>query len=175
MKSATGYVLAAAALIAGLPLDVGYSQSAGSAPSTRETAVEKLAWMAGGWEGELFGSRVEEHWMRPRAGVMTGMFRMQMRSGALQELLTIAEEEGTAVLRLRHFTPQLAPLDEDALVFRLKEGREGVAVWENPAAEHVFRITYRSDGPDRLYVRLDLHEKEGDRAEEATWTRIQCD
>lgn len=168
-------VLASAVLIAGLLLEAGYSQVSGSAPASRGTTVEKLAWMAGGWEGELFGSRVEEHWMRPRGGNMTGMFRMQTRSGPLQELLTIAEEDGAAVLRLRHFTPQLAPLDDDALVFRLKESRARYAVWENPEAEHVYRITYRSDGPDRLHVRLDLHGKDEDKAEEATWTRIKCD
>lgn len=113
--------------------------------------------------------------MRPCDGSLTGMFRMQMRGGPLQELLTIALEDGVAVLRLRHFTPRLAPLDDEALAFRLKESREGYAVWENPEGEHVYRITYRSDGPDRLRVRLDLHEKDGDKAEEATWTRIKCD
>ncbi|MHC5019575.1 MAG: DUF6265 family protein [Planctomycetota bacterium] len=59
------------------------------------TDLEKLWWMAGTWEGDLFKARFQEHWMRPRGGVMLGTGRL-IRDGqaVFTEFLRIRQEGG---------------------------------------------------------------------------------
>ncbi|HEX2445685.1 MAG TPA: DUF6265 family protein, partial [Vicinamibacterales bacterium] len=76
-------------------------------------AIADMAWLAGRWVGEALGGASEEIWSEPRAGAMMGMYRL-VRDGKpiFYELLTIVEENGTLMLRLKHFNADLTGWEE---------------------------------------------------------------
>lgn len=90
--------------------------------------IADAAWIAGHWVGAGLGGVVEEIWSPPRDGVMMGVFRA-MKDGKtiFYEIMTIAEEGGSLVLRLKHFHADLKGWEEkDKFVeFKLvaKEGK----------------------------------------------------
>ena len=70
--------------------------------------IEDVSWIAGAWESEALGGFVEEVWSNPRAGTMMGMFRATRENDIrFYELLAIAEEGGSLILRIKHFNPDL--------------------------------------------------------------------
>lgn len=125
------------------------------APAAR---VEQLAWLTGVWRGEGLGGEVEEVWATPSAGVMIGGFQLNREGApAFYEFLTIAEDEGSLVLRLKHFDPPLSSWEEkeDFVAFPL------VAIEERAA---FFRgLTYRLED-DRLHIFLAM--RQGDESRE---------
>ena len=83
---------------------VRLADGAASPPAT----LGGMAWLAGSWTGEGLGGQVEEIWSPAQAGAMMGMFRL-LRDGqtAFYELMTLVEENGSLVLRVKHFNPDL--------------------------------------------------------------------
>jgi len=83
---------------------VRLADGAASPPAT----LDGMAWLAGSWTGEGLGGQVDEIWSPPQAGAMMGMFRL-LREGktAFYELMTLVEENGSLVLRVKHFNPDL--------------------------------------------------------------------
>ena len=75
--------------------------------------IADVAWLAGEWVGEGLGGTLDESWTAPQGGVMLGMFRL-LRDGkpVFYELLTLSEHEGSVVLRLKHFNPDLTGWEE---------------------------------------------------------------
>ena len=70
--------------------------------------IEQMAWLAGGWEGGGLEGWAEEIWSRPLAGAMMGMFRLTKEDRPqFFELLCIAEESGSLLLRIKHFHADL--------------------------------------------------------------------
>jgi hypothetical protein len=82
-------------------------------------ALGRIAWMAGHFRGELLGGVGEEHWCAPSTGSMMGVFKL-IKEGAVvfYEILTISEEDGSLVLRIKHFSPDLASWEEKEECFR---------------------------------------------------------
>lgn len=75
--------------------------------------VEDMAWLAGHWWGEDMDGLSEEIWSAPRAGAMMGMYRFIKKDKTVfYELMTILEENGSIVLRLKHFNPVLKGWEE---------------------------------------------------------------
>lgn len=73
-------------------------------------SVAKLAFLAGTWAGEVGGDPVEETWSAPAGDSIIGMFRwMSKGKTTLWEALSIRDEDGKAVLRLRHFDAKFDP------------------------------------------------------------------
>jgi len=77
-----------------------------------------MNWLAGHWVGQALGGVSEEIWSPPKAGSMMGMYRL-MRDGkpVFYELLTIVEENGSLVLRLKHFNADLTGWEEKNKTF----------------------------------------------------------
>lgn len=88
---------------------VRLDSGATSPPAT----LAEMAWLTGSWQGEGLGGVVEEIWSPPSAGAMVGAFRL-VRNGttAFYELMTLVEHEGSLVLRLKHFNPDLTGWEE---------------------------------------------------------------
>lgn len=130
-----------------------------SPPATLEAA----AWLAGFWTGTGLGGVSEEMWTAPAAGAMLGTFRL-IKEGkpVFYEFLTLVEHEGSLLLRLKHFNPDLTGWEEkaDSLSFRLlKHGPDEIAF---------DGLTFRRDGNDRLHIFLAFrNRKEGPVREEA--------
>ncbi|MCG6927288.1 MAG: DUF6265 family protein [Acidobacteria bacterium] len=143
-----------------------FARSAGApAPSA---AVEDMAWMAGHWMGEALGGTAEEIWSPPRGGAMMGMFRL-VKDGetVFYELMTIVPEDGSLVLRLKHFNADLTGWEEKekTVDFPLVAVADG--------AFHFDGLSFRPDGEDHLRVHLAMHGKDGTTREETfVYTRV---
>lgn len=83
-------------------------QQSAAAPSPTKATLSDMAWLEGRWRGE-WGTRIAEQlWTGPRAGVMTGVFRLVENDKVLViELFTIAEKPEGLSFYLRHFTSEL--------------------------------------------------------------------
>lgn len=73
-----------------------------------EITIDDFAWMAGHWQGEAFGGVAEDIWAPPRGGAMIGLFRSTNDKGvSFYEIITLGEQDGVFMMRLKHFTPEL--------------------------------------------------------------------
>jgi hypothetical protein len=111
-------------------------------PMAQEVSAEDLAFLAGHWRGELGDSVIEETWLPPVAGNLTGVFRMTGKDKVdLVEIMTLTETDGGVDYRLRHFDTALTPwaseadgpivgttvlIDEDSVRFNMSDPDTGV-------------------------------------------------
>jgi hypothetical protein len=139
------------------------SPGAQSPPAT----LAEVKWLAGHWTGPALGGVSEEIWSPPQAGSMMGMYRL-VKDGkpVFYELITIVEQQGSLLLRLKHFHPDLRGWEEkDKTVdFRLVAVRDG--------AVHFEGMSFHPRG-DTLTVYLAIGQKDGTLREEAfSYTRV---
>ena len=109
--------------------------------------LAQMDWLVGQWTGTgIGGAPAMESWLPPSGGTMVGSFVQESGEGAIRftEHLYLMEEEGTLVLRLKHFNPDLTGWEEKdgMLTFRL------IAVEE--CAAYFRSLTLRCDGDDGL-------------------------
>ncbi len=108
--------------------------------------LDDLSWLIGRWTGMNGADLVEEVWSEPAGGAMLGMFRW-IRDGAswFYEIITIAQEENTLVMRLKHFSPDLKGWEEkDAVTqFVLVAAGPQEAVFLQQAVENPPWLVYR--------------------------------
>lgn len=114
-------------------------------------SLEQMDWLVGQWSGEgIGGEPAMESWLPPSGPTMVGTFVQQTagEDGAPEIMFTehmyLMEEEGTLVLRLKHFNADLSGWEEKdgMLAFRL------VAI--EPCAAYFHALTLRCDGEDGL-------------------------
>ena len=120
-----------------------------------EATIGDVYWLAGSWLGEGFGGTVEEVWSTPRAGGMMGMFQMIGDEGVIfYEMCQIVEENGSLVLKLKHFNSDLTGWEtrEETVDFPLVK-IEGKTAWFSG-------LTYQREG-DILKVWVALEQKDG--------------
>lgn len=144
----------------GLPADA-------ERPKATLTAV---SWLAGGaWRGDGMGGIAEEQWSAPAGGQMMGMFR-QLKPGtggseavSFYEFLTLVEREGSLVLKLKHFNPDLTGWEdkEKFVTFRLAR--------VTPDAVYFDGLTFRRDAPNQLSIFLALRDSKTGELSEATF------
>jgi hypothetical protein len=97
---------------------MSFNDSLGS-PSADLRAV---AWISGHWRGEAFGGTTEEVWTPPLGGTMMCAFKLVVEGRVtFYELVTIAEEDSSLIMRLKHFHPDLKgwELQNETQNFRL--------------------------------------------------------
>jgi hypothetical protein len=131
--------------------------------------IDDMAWLEGRWVGEGLGGFVEEIWSPPRSGVMIGMFRL-LRDGdpVFYEILTLVEEEGSLLLRLKHFHPDLRGWEEkdQTVDFRFVTKQDGRIRFSG--------LTFRPEG-DELTMFLAIRRKDGTfREETLRFRRASC-
>jgi hypothetical protein len=120
-----------------------------------------VAWLAGHWVGPALGGEAEEIWSPPKAGSMMGMYRLVRGDKVIfYELLTLAQEGGSLVLRLKHFNPDLTGWEEKqkTVDFRLVGLGEGVVQFEG--------MSLHREGDGKLTVYLAIEGKDGAQREE---------
>lgn len=117
-------------------------------------SISDVTWLAGRWVGEGLGAAVEEAWLPPAGGTMSGVFRL-IRDGevAFYELVTLAEVEGSLVLRLKHFGPMLQGWEarDESVSFPLVRRGDGVLWFDG--------LTIRRVGEDRMRIWVALEEE----------------
>lgn len=131
--------------------------------------VEDMAWLAGHWVGEALGGTVEEIWSPPRGGAMMGMFRLVKDAETVfYELMTIVPENGSLVLRLKHFNADLTGWEEkeDTVDFPL------VKVADD--AFHFDGLSFRPEGNDGVRIHLAMRGEDGTVREETfAYSRVR--
>ena len=133
-------------------------------PATPARAVATLAdfqWLIGEWDGTGLGGETQEMWSPPAGGAMMGMFR-QLKGGQLvfYEFLTLVERDGSVVLRLKHFHPDLTGWEEKAQVLEFP-------LISLTATQATFNaMTFTHETSDAFSVRLRLKDKSGSVREE---------
>lgn len=122
--------------------------------------LENVAWIAGHWRGEALGGTVEEVWTPPLGPSMMASFKL-VAGGEVKfyELCTLTEENGSLVLRLKHFHSDLKGWEEkdETVDFPLLEIGPGIAVFDGLRFERV------SD--DEMNVVVATEDREGRRDE----------
>ena len=103
-------------------------------------ALDQMDWLVGQWSGTgIGGAPAMESWLPPTGPTMVGTFVQTSDEGGIQfsEILYLMEEEGTLVLRLKHFNADLTGWEEKdgMLTFRL------VAI--EPCAAYFHALTLR--------------------------------
>lgn len=120
-----------------------------------EATLADISWLAGHWAAPALGGEAEEIWSPPKAGSMMGMYRL-VRDGrpVLYELLTLVEEGGSLILRLKHFGPDLTGWEEKekTVDFRLVSVGEGSVHFEG--------MSFHREGDGKLNVYLAV-ERQG--------------
>jgi uncharacterized protein YijF (DUF1287 family) len=138
-----------------------YRGPAGAAGASSPPArIEDIAWIAGAWRCSALGGTAEETWSAPAGGSMMGMFRLYGEDGvSFYELMTISEQDGTLVLRLKHFAADLTGWEEkdETVIFPL------VAV--TPSAVQFDGLTFRREGDGGLRVFVSTEGRDGTRRE----------
>ena len=132
-----------------------------------KASVEEMAWLTGNWVGEAFGGLAEDIWSEPLGGAMVGIFRSVVEGEVgFYELFTISEKEGSLVMRLKHFSPELLGWEEKNEVqeFRLVKIDKGSAWFEG--------FTILKSGKDKQKIFLAMERADGSvREMEFNYTR----
>lgn len=106
-------------------------------------------WLAGQWSGEgIGGAKAHESWLPPSGDTMVGTFVQEAADGGIMftEHMYLMEQDGSLVVRLKHFDPDLTGWEEkDGMVtFRLLAAE--------PCALYFNALTYRCDGEGDMVV-----------------------
>ncbi len=132
----TYLVLAAALTAAQAPAQ------APAAPAPSHT-IATVAWLAGCWTSQTDTRQYDELWMKPAGGSMFGMSRTVARARTVaSEALQLREENGAVFYIAK-------PSSQPEARFKLEEGRDGYARFENPEHDFPQIVTY-SLAPDGL-------------------------
>jgi hypothetical protein len=154
-------VLAAAAI------GVLFALAAHSGFASEMEPLQSLSWMAGTWAGEAGGTATEEVWISPKGGLMLGLHRDVAAGKAVSfEFLRI---EATADGIVYFASPRGAP----PTPFRLVEGKEGRAVFENPKHDFPVRILYWLGLDDSLHARIEGPGQKP-KAHEWVWRKVSA-
>ena len=141
--------------------------------SSPAAKIADVAWLAGYWRGPGLGGECEEIWSLPAGDRMQGIFTLS-RDGALtfSEAMTLVEEEGSLVLKVKHFTPEFVAWEEkeDYVSFPLVKPAENEAWFRG--------LTFRRKGADGLSIYIVLksgderteHELKLERVQPAAWS-----
>lgn len=152
-----------------LALAVGLSAGPALAAETMAGAPAKIApgrladaeWLVGHWVGEGLGGKLDEVYLPPAGGALSGTFRLVKDGKVLfYELMTLVERDGGLVYRLKHFGPDLAGW----------EGQEAAATQEFPLVKlepgvlWFGGMTLRRTGPDAMTIWVLIEEKRSGKA-----------
>ncbi len=125
---------------------------------TQSHKIGELAWLAGRWQGAMPNGWFEEYWTEPRAGMMTGMFRMIGPDGktVVLEFEQIIETPAGIELRFKRFSSDLEPREESKqpMTLRLERLDAETAVFVDPTPDQPkenqpHRIVLRRKGDDQ--------------------------
>lgn len=127
------------------PNTLSYDSLAGSP----NASIDQVSWVSGHWQGEAFGGIAEEIWSEPMGGSMMFVFRLvNDNKVSFYETGGIIEENGSLVLKLKHFDAQFHGWEEkdETVDFKL------VKLEGNKAYFDDFTIEKISEDEINMYV-----------------------
>lgn len=126
-----------------------------------KASIADASWLAGSWRGTGLGGISEETWSQPDAGIMVGTYRL-LKDGkpVFYEMLWLMEVEGTLILRLKHFSPDLVGWEE-------KDKSVDFTFVKKDAKRMYFSgLTFERVSKDDLNIYLALRQRDGTLKEE---------
>jgi hypothetical protein len=132
--------------------------------ATPRATLADFAWLEGRWQGE-WGPRIaEQEWFAPKAGVMTGQFRLVENDKTLViELLALVDKPQGINFYFRHFTPDLVPWEKtSATVLNLASLDAKRSEFENPVNGLPKRASLIRMDADTFVSRSEIIPDEGD-------------
>jgi hypothetical protein len=146
-----------------------------AAAAARPTLAD-FAWLEGHWRGD-WGPRVAEQvWMAPKAGMMTGLFRLVEGDRTLVlEMFTLVEKPDGINFYFRHFTPELVPWEKgDATLLTLVSADAKKIEFENPVNGQPKRAILLRVDADTYTARSEIVPEQGDmQVIEITYHRVK--
>ncbi len=138
--------------------------------SVAPATIKDVAWLYGRWGGAAFGGRCEETWSKPKAGAMIGMYRLlNDHKPVFYELMSLSEEEGGLLLRIKHFNPDLTGWEEK------ETSVEFPLVSFTATTLHFRGLTFRRISTNEIAVYLAMRLKDGSFKEETfTYRRLDA-
>ena len=115
-----------------------------------------VAWLQGHWRGPGLGGISEEFWMEPSGGAMPGVFRTVTDGEVIfYEMFALTEHEGSLVLRLKHFNPDMTGWEdkEEMVRFRLAHVEAGLIQFNS--------LTYRLETEDSMRIHVAVRQRDG--------------
>ncbi|MFG0275256.1 MAG: DUF6265 family protein [Phycisphaerales bacterium] len=148
--------------------------------TTERFTLEDVAFIAGHWEGPLFGGHAEEVWLAPDGGTMLGMFRLvsKNREGAERtsviEYLLFTQTDDGVTFRFKHFRTDYTTWETgEPLTFDLVEAGDNSAVFASDIQSQPDRMTFRIDAEGKLRVLVEGEENGKRDAFEAVYSRVE--
>ena len=131
-----------------------------------KASIQSLQWLHGEWFGEGLGGTCEEIWSSARAGSMVGTFRLIKDGKQLfSEYMEIVEQEGTILLRLKHFGSDFVGWEE-------KDQHVTFKLVKVTGDTHYFDgLTYRRLDENTMEVFVVISSDNGSREEKFTYHR----
>lgn len=180
LRDTTFVIVLARALAAGAALVCVLAPSTPPLAAQEARTIDDLSWIAGHWRGDgapLGGGTIEEGWLAPSGGSMSGVFRLVSgppdERARVFELLLLEEEDGEVFYRFKHVGPGWRAWEEEPLEYRLVDLEGRRAVFRTTSATPIERapmgFAYRRPTDDRLEVVIEGWE--GERLE-LTLTRV---
>lgn len=115
---------------------------------SQTTGLHSVAWLSGDWESVTPNGLVEERWTAPAGSMMVGM------SHASRDGKTRSFEYLRLELRGGDIFYIASPNAKKVAEFKLVEATPDRLVFEG-GDDHVQRVSYRRDGPDKVTARID--------------------
>ena len=102
--------------------------------------LSDIHWIQGHWRGVAFGGITEELWTPPLGNSMMCAFKLTVENEVkFYELVTIVEENGTLIMRLRHFDGKMIGWEakDEPLDFKLVQITDGKVYFDEFTFERV--------------------------------------
>jgi hypothetical protein len=132
-----------------------------------KATIQDMKRLAGTWHGEGLGGTVEEVYSQAQDGTMMGMFRfLEKGKTVFYELITVLEEKGTLIVKLKHFNANLSGWEEkDKTV-------DFPFVKKDKNRMYFAGQTFEFIGKNKLIIYVAMHDKDGKVSEESfSYTR----
>lgn len=118
-------------------------------------AIEQLGWLAGHWQGDHEGGRLDEQWMAPGGGTMMCVSRLIVGGKTASAEFMLVEERVDGV-----YLTIILPRSGRRELMRVARMGGDEVVFEHTDGEKRERLTYRQEGDGSLLVLLEK-EREG--------------
>lgn len=126
-----------------------------------KATIQDMKWLSGTWEGTGLGGTVEEIYSEAKDGVMNGMFRFFDKGKTVfYEWITVAEKDGTLIIRLKHFSADLSGWEEKdkTIDFKFVKREKNRYYFEGQTLEVI--------GKNNFNIYLAIKQKDGSVREE---------
>ena len=132
-----------ALLLVSAPLVAQETRVAEEGQKSPPASIRDMGWLVGKWEGEgIGGAPAVENWLPATGSIMVGTFIQQSSDGGINftEHMYLMEENGSLVLRIKHFNPDLTGWEDK------EEMHSARLIAIEPCAAYFDGLTLRCDG-----------------------------